>query len=105
MVSDLVLKQQTIKSLVKVLKTDILWVHTFVVTFMGQHNGPASSLQVSLVGVTRPTEFILETILDLLVLVFLHIFVMFRVCRIILTKKYSRGSSGVEQFAFGYKKF
>ena len=48
MVSDLVLRQQTIESLVKVLKTDILWVHTFVVTFMEQHNGPTASLQVSL---------------------------------------------------------
>ena len=38
MVSDLVLKQQTIESLVKVLKTDILWVYNFVVTFMEQHN-------------------------------------------------------------------
>ena len=46
--SDLVLRQQTIESLVKVLKTDILWVHTFVVTFMEQHNGPTASLQVSL---------------------------------------------------------
>ena len=27
---------------------DILWVHTFVVTFMEQHNGPTASLQVSL---------------------------------------------------------
>ena len=46
--SDLVLRQQTIEILVKVLKTDILWVHTFVVTFMEQHNGPTASLQVSL---------------------------------------------------------
>ena len=46
--SDLVPRQQTIESLVKVLKTDILWVHTFIVTFMEQHNGPAASLQVSL---------------------------------------------------------
>ena len=43
---------------------------------------------------TNRIYFSLETILDLLVLVFfLHIFVMFRVCRIILTKKYSQGSS------------
>ena len=43
-VSDLVLKQQTIESLVKVLKTDILWAHTFVVAFMEQHNGPLCRL-------------------------------------------------------------
>ena len=47
-VSDLVQRQQTIESLVKVLKTDIFWVHTFVVAFMQQHNGPTASLQVSL---------------------------------------------------------
>ena len=46
--SDLVLRQQTIESLVKVLKTDILLVQTFVVTFMEQHNRPTASLQVSL---------------------------------------------------------
>ena len=34
--------------LVKVRKTDILWVHTFVVAFMQQHTGPTASLQVSL---------------------------------------------------------
>ena len=45
--SDLAQRQQT-SSLVKVLKTDILWVPTFVVTFMQQHNGPTASLQVSL---------------------------------------------------------
>ena len=47
-VSDLVLRQQTIESLVKVLKTDILLVQTFVVAFMQQDNGPTASLQVSL---------------------------------------------------------
>lgn len=46
--SDLVLRQQTIESLVKVLKTDILLVQTFVVTFMELHNRPTASLQVSL---------------------------------------------------------
>jgi hypothetical protein len=48
MVSDLVLRQQTIESLVKVLKTDIFWVHIFVVAFMQQYTGPTASLQVSL---------------------------------------------------------
>ena len=48
MVSDLVLRQQTIESLVKVRKTDILWVHIYVVAFMQQHTGPTASLQVSL---------------------------------------------------------
>ena len=48
MVSDLVMRQQTIESLVKVLKTDILSVHTFIVAYMQQHNGPTASLQVSL---------------------------------------------------------
>ena len=46
--SDLVLRQHTIESQLKVLKTDILWVHTFVVAFMQQHNGPTASLQVRL---------------------------------------------------------
>jgi len=48
MVSDLVMRQQTIESLVKVLKTDIFWVHIFVVAFMQQYNGPTALVQVSL---------------------------------------------------------
>ena len=48
MVSDPVQRQQTIEILVKVPKTDILWVHTFVVAFIQQHTGPTASLQVSL---------------------------------------------------------
>ena len=48
MVSDPVQRQQTTESLVKVPKTDILWVHTFVVAFIQQHTGPTASLQVSL---------------------------------------------------------
>ena len=46
MVSDLVMRQQTIESLVKVLKTDIFWVHIFVVALMQQHNGPTALVQV-----------------------------------------------------------
>ena len=48
MVSELVLRQQTIESLVKVLKTDIFWVPIFVVAFMQQYTGPTAFLQVSL---------------------------------------------------------
>ena len=43
-VSDLVQRQQTIESLVKVLKTDIFWVHIFVVAFTQQYTGPTASL-------------------------------------------------------------
>ena len=46
--SDLVQEQQTIESLVEVLKTDIRWVHTFVIAFRQQDNRLTASLQVSL---------------------------------------------------------
>merc|ERR1719229_883869 len=64
--SDLVQEQQTIESLVEVLKTDIRWVHTFVIAFRQQDNRLTASLQgmISLFEKMFGSQFWQNTILE-----------------------------------------